>query len=470
MTRAELFYYPNGTPRNHLGLDDAEVLGLIERDFTFARLEEIRNGEAPEAAPGTFDLAHLKAIHRHMFQDIYEWAGVTRAEPMVIEGQNFEAAPLLFKGQESEVPFVPTPQVTGVLNQTFDGLRETNFLQGLSREEFADRAAQVFSEINAAHAFMEGNGRTQREFMLQLAEQAGHPLNFDVVSGYRMGVVSEEARLGDLTGMQRMFQEISDPARVALLERAQTELVQRGFRYDESYTMSAIAGQHYSGVKALHNPDTLVVREDRQFVLVAQSGDVPPQAIQVSFTASPYPQPGMQAQQGPLKNLDLPAFAATAAQRLAATVQSRDLSSAQVREAARELAREGERRVNLNIITEERLNRDVKAARQGQVQGFERMFQEAGHPPTVHLLQRAVHTLEVQGRDPQRFYLTATQPGQPYEGQIEARNSRAVIVTDTEGRYLVTSPASLKGAVVLEQGRVQFIAQGGQSNHIEMEM
>jgi len=28
---------------------------------------------------GDFDLAHLRAIHRHLFQDIYEWAGELRA-------------------------------------------------------------------------------------------------------------------------------------------------------------------------------------------------------------------------------------------------------------------------------------------------------------------------------------------------------------------------------------------------------
>lgn len=474
MTRADVFYYDNGVPRNRLGLDDAEALSRIERDLTSWRMLEIREGAAPEATRGQFDLAHLKAIHEHTFQDLYDWAGVTRAEPMVIEGQDFQAAPLLFKGEESQIPFLPSPQVNDALTRTFEELREDHYLQGLPREEFADRAAKVFSEINAAHAFMEGNGRTQREFMLQLAEQAGHPLNFDVVSGYRMGVVSEEARLGDLSGMQRMFQEISDPARVALLEQAQTALVERGFNYDASYSMTAIAGEHYSGIKALHNPDLLVIREDRQFVLVAQSDDVPPQGVKVDFTASPYPQPGLQAQlqtePASLKGLSLEDFAAAAAQRLAATVQGGDLSASQIREAARELAQEGERKVNLNVITEERLSRDVQAAQRGQVQGFERMFQEAGHPPTVQLMQRGMHSLELQGRDPQELYLTATQPGQQYEGQVETRNSRAAVIADGEGRHLVTHPASLKGAAELEHGRVQFTAQQGRNNQMQMEM
>lgn len=470
MTRAEFFYYPNNVPRNRLGLDDAEALSRIERDLTTWRLEEIHAGEAPEATRGQFDLTHLKAIHAHTFQDLYEWAGVTRAEPMEIEGNTFQAAPLLYKGEESKVPFLPSHQVNKALDRTFDQLRADNYLQHLPREEFADRAAKVFSDINAVHAFMEGNGRTQREFMLQLAEYAGHPLNFDVVSGYRMGIVSEEARLGDLTGMQRMFQEISDPARVALLEQAQAELVKQGIKYDLSYSMTAIAGEHYSGIKAVHNPDTLIIQEDRRFVLVAQSGDVPPQGLRVDFTASSYPQLGMQAQQTTLKGLDIESFAAAAAQRLGAAVQVGEPSPLQIRKAALELAQEGERKINLNVITEERLNRDVQAARQGELRGLERMFQEAGHPPTVQLMQRALHTLEVQGRDPQTLYLTATQAGQKYEGQIETKNSRAAVIADGEGRHLVTHPASLKQSVVLEHGRVQFTAQDGQRNQMQMEM
>ena len=468
MTRAEFFYYPNGTPRNRLGLDDAEALSRVERDLTTWRMEEIRAGEAPEATRGNFDLDHLKAIHQHTFQDVYEWAGVTRAEPMLIEGNTFEAAPLLFKGEESRLPFVPSPQVNSSLERTLDGLRGDDYLRGLSREDFANRAAQVFAEINAAHAFMEGNGRTQREFMLQLGEQAGHPLNFDVVSGYRMGVVSEEARLGDMDGMRRMFQEISDPQRVALLEKAQEELVSRGFNFEDSYTMSAIPGEHYSGTKALHNPEVLILREDRTFVLVAQSHEAAPSDRRADFTASPYP--GQHAQEVTLKGLSLEEFAGAAAQRLAASLQAGGLSPAGVREAAQQLAGEGERRQNLNVITDERLSRDVQAAQQGQVRGLERMFQEVGNPATAQLLGRAIHSLELQGRDPQAMYLTATQAGQQYEGQVELRNSRAAVIADGEGRHLVTPPASLKQAVALEGGRVQFIAQDGQRNQMQMEL
>lgn len=53
-----------------------------------------------------------------------------------------------------------------------------NFLQGLSPEAFIRRLAFYMGEINAAHPFREGNGRVQRAFCSQLAEQAGYFMDF----------------------------------------------------------------------------------------------------------------------------------------------------------------------------------------------------------------------------------------------------------------------------------------------------
>lgn len=206
MTKPEHFYYDNGVPRNRFGLDDNEVLGMLERDLSATRLAEIQSGEAPEATRGNFDLDHLKAIHQYTMQDTYEWAGVTRNELMTIEGRDYQAAPLLWK-EGSDHPFTPSHEVNAHLNATFAEVREKNYLQGLSREDFAQEGARTFSQINQAHPFMEGNGRTQREFMRQLGEQAGHPLNFNLVDSQRMNQASEQARLGDRAELVQVFRD-----------------------------------------------------------------------------------------------------------------------------------------------------------------------------------------------------------------------------------------------------------------------
>ncbi len=68
----------------------------------------------------------------------------------------------------------------------FAKLKAENYLQGLGREEFIQRVAFYIAEINALHPFREGNGRTQRIFINQLARQAGWNLNFKMVDPERL--------------------------------------------------------------------------------------------------------------------------------------------------------------------------------------------------------------------------------------------------------------------------------------------
>jgi len=57
--------------QNKLGITDAAVLGYRERELFLQR--------ATEPIPaGQFDLRHLRAIHKHLFQDVYSWAGKIR--------------------------------------------------------------------------------------------------------------------------------------------------------------------------------------------------------------------------------------------------------------------------------------------------------------------------------------------------------------------------------------------------------
>ena len=57
--------------------------------------------------------------------------------------------------------------------EIFRQLRDENFLRGLNRDAFVDRLTYYLGEVNAIHPFREGNGRTQRAFFEQLAEDAG---------------------------------------------------------------------------------------------------------------------------------------------------------------------------------------------------------------------------------------------------------------------------------------------------------
>ena len=78
------YLYPGASVlRNRLGLTDPDQLDKVERRLVAQRIAE-------GAPRGGFDLAHLRAIHRHLFQDIYAWAGELRTVEIAKGGHQFQ--------------------------------------------------------------------------------------------------------------------------------------------------------------------------------------------------------------------------------------------------------------------------------------------------------------------------------------------------------------------------------------------
>ena len=63
--------------------------------------------------------------------------------------------------------------------KVFDDLHTANYLRNLDAQSFSAKAAHFLAELNAIHAFREGNGRSQLTFFALLADHAGYPLNLD---------------------------------------------------------------------------------------------------------------------------------------------------------------------------------------------------------------------------------------------------------------------------------------------------
>jgi cell filamentation protein len=221
---------PDYVLKNKLGATTHDELQRLEIPLVAARESEIRAGFGPS---GNFDAERLKAIHRHLFQDVYEWAGHTRNEVVRLSDGTFATEPFMHKGN---APFMPGPAIPSALDEVARSLRDTDFLRGLPREEFAHSAADIMTEINGIHAFREGNGRTQRLFMEELARQAGHTFEFSVVSQERMIEASIAANeRGDPSLMHRLFDEISNPTRVEALRTAEEQLDQQQYDWNQHY-------------------------------------------------------------------------------------------------------------------------------------------------------------------------------------------------------------------------------------------
>jgi cell filamentation protein len=262
---------PDGeTVKNKVGARSHAELEAIEVDFVKAR--QLEHAANPRIAR-TFDAAHLKAIHRQLFQDVYEWAGRTRDEQVRLSDRTIASEPLLYR--PGSKPFAAGARISDGLDDLAARLRDADYLRGLSRTEFATRAASVLAEANGIHAFREGNGRTQRIFLQELAASAGHKLEFRVVSRERMvqaSIAAHEDR--DIGPMRRMFDEISNPNRVAALTPAIAFLNSAKYPWNDRYVATLEPGHVQDLTVAGVSGANFMARTDTS-ILIGQRADLP---------------------------------------------------------------------------------------------------------------------------------------------------------------------------------------------------
>lgn len=164
--------------KNKLEIRDADQLDRAERLFVAQRaLEEFPNGN--------FDLAHLCAIHRHLFQDVFEWAGKVRTVEISKSGSQFQFRQFIETG----------------MTDVHRRIKTHNYLRNLPADQFADLAGEIMGDINYVHPFREGNGRTQLYFYKQLAEHAGHEIDLTQLDKAVWMAASKQAHDGNYTPM-----------------------------------------------------------------------------------------------------------------------------------------------------------------------------------------------------------------------------------------------------------------------------
>jgi cell filamentation protein len=177
------YLYP-GTEvlRNIPGLRDPKQLEAFEANASTSRLIEL--GTDPLAGP--FDGAHIKSIHKFIFQDVFSWAGKFRSINISKDGQLFCLSQFL------------EPALETILSD----LTDEEYLSGLDQKAFSRRAGYYLGEINAVHPFREGNGRAQREFIRQLALNGGHRILWTRVTREQMIEASIQSfKHGNSTGL-----------------------------------------------------------------------------------------------------------------------------------------------------------------------------------------------------------------------------------------------------------------------------
>ena len=119
---------------NKLGITNSADLAREEEKFSKKRAKELFEKDLlKDMEPGKF--SSLKAIHKYLFQDVYEFAGEIRK--VNIAKGNFRFAPLMY---------------LEVALKNIDNMPKNDFNQ----------IVEKYVEMNIAHPFREGNGRSTR--------------------------------------------------------------------------------------------------------------------------------------------------------------------------------------------------------------------------------------------------------------------------------------------------------------------
>ncbi len=140
--------------KNRFDISDASQLEALEVEMFAAR------GDEPLPSGG-FDPTHYRALHHHLFQDVYDWAGEYRTVRIAKGG----------------AMFCYPEHIEEQMKSLFALLEAAPFVDSPSTAAFVAAAASFLGELNAIHPFREGNGRTQLTFLFLLGHRAGHALD-----------------------------------------------------------------------------------------------------------------------------------------------------------------------------------------------------------------------------------------------------------------------------------------------------
>lgn len=166
-----------GLLKNIQNITEHEVLLFVESSAVTKRLQELY--EQPIRIKG---IDSLFEIHRHLFQDIYVWAGKKRIVEISKDGKQF----------------FPTSHFDNAFRYIDQLITDYKKTPNNNKKLLAEKLGEILDNVNYLHPFREGNGRAQREFLRLLALEKGLKLNLNppdnkyVYEQYMKGTVESE--------------------------------------------------------------------------------------------------------------------------------------------------------------------------------------------------------------------------------------------------------------------------------------
>ena len=169
-----------GLLRNLQDITAPDVLLFVESGAVTKRLQELYDN--PMKIKG---INSLFEIHKHLFQDIYVWAGKKRTVEISKDGKQF----------------FPTSHFDNAFRYIDQIIAEFKKIPKDNKKLLSEKLAEILDNINYLHPFREGNGRTQREFLRLLALEKGLKLNLNppddksVYDRYMKGTIESDVKV-----------------------------------------------------------------------------------------------------------------------------------------------------------------------------------------------------------------------------------------------------------------------------------
>lgn len=135
-------YYDDiiGDLRNLLGAKSSKELKKLEPQIVFANELELESVNIPS----TNDLAELLLIHKQLFKGVYDWAVQIRTVDIK-------------KNADGAEYFLIVSKIYEAAHYIFSELASEQHLKDLSKEDFVQRLAYFYDQLNYIHPFREGN-------------------------------------------------------------------------------------------------------------------------------------------------------------------------------------------------------------------------------------------------------------------------------------------------------------------------
>ncbi len=190
---ASYLYRGTGVLVNRLGLRQLAALHAAEARLTCLRAHEVLTHPEMVDLSGAPSTA-LRQIHRHLFQDVYDWAGSDRTVD-IDRGGRFATVRTMVATADLATEIAHRPD-----------------LARRSRAGLARDLARVYQATNHGHLFRDGNGRAGKAYLALLADRADLDLNYDAVPAGAWIRASQTGRpvddhWPDPTDLESLFRE-----------------------------------------------------------------------------------------------------------------------------------------------------------------------------------------------------------------------------------------------------------------------